>query len=184
MPLFNLVLLGGGFDPASWAILITAVSTGVGTIIASFANRKAIDNASHRASQSAQNVADKLTENQKTVASTFQESQERTHTQISNLSAITDKIEQLANGNLHDITQSLADANEKISELKSQYNQEIVAELQKQKDAFRNLHDLINDVRYRQHELANFLNEVGIEYQLRPLKSSPPNDSPDDPVSL
>lgn len=176
-----MLTLNGGFDPASWAILITSITTGVGTILTSLSNRKAIEKASDTAVQSAQHVAKKLTENQIAVAKKVDETNHNTHSQMSRISEIassiketTMTIQEVTSGNLFRMTQALDDANAKINDIKGRYNIELVTELQSQKRALEELNALINDVRLRQHDFANYLNEVGLNYQLRPLVNAKP----------
>lgn len=177
--------INGGFDPASWAILITSISTGVGSILTAIGNRRAIIHASNTAVESAKHVASKLSENENTVAKRFEESHREARSQITKISEIassiqnaTESISQATTGNLERMTQSLEEANQKITEIKSRYNIELINELQSQKSALENLNLLINDVRQRQHDFANYLNEIGLGFKLRPLENADPLPAP------
>ena len=88
----------------------------------------------------------------------------------------TDEIHATTNGNFNRVKEELRLANESIAKLQSQDDSRVVAILQRHQSVLSRLDMDISrlgiemkGVRQRQHDLANFLNEFGLNYQLTPI---------------
>lgn len=96
----------------------------------------------------------------------------------------TDDIHQLADGNFHRVSQELQAANESIAKLQNADVSEVVSILARHQGVLNRMDVDILDlaaevkaVRKRQHDLANFLNEMGLKYQLQPIPKGPDDAS-------
>lgn len=135
-------------DPAAWAVFVTACFAGIGNILAVIL-----------ASIKASNNSKILAEGQRNVAA-------GTRAQISELAETANKIHRLANGNLDAVNQKLDVANRKITELTAVGPSDAFIVINEKLDALTNQ---VAAIRERQHDLANFLNEKGLDFELKSI---------------
>ena len=138
------------FDPTTF---VAATLSGVGTIIS-------IIISSMRASRDAA----KISNNQVKAAEKIVETQNKVVT----LTETTDKIHTLANGNITELNNKLARANDKIAELSCQLipNSEILKGIAAKID---NITNEMAAIRERQHDLTNFIHAQGLAFKLKPI---------------
>jgi hypothetical protein len=136
--------------------VLGAIFAGAATIISSFALRKGNENG--KKADVANKKADAIAEK-------------------------TEDIHRLADGNLSRITEDLRVANENISNLKGLDDKRLITILERHQTILNRLDgdmcqltDEVKSVRERQHDLANFLNGIGLKYELKPIESKPSGD--------
>ena len=141
-------MMFANLDPAAWAVFVTACFAGIGNILAVIL-----------ASIKASNNSKILAEGQRNVAA-------GTRAQISELAETANKIHRLANGNLDAVNQKLDVANRKITELTAVGPSDAFIVINEKLDALTNQ---VAAIRERQHDLANFLNEKGLDFELKSI---------------
>ena len=88
----------------------------------------------------------------------------------------TDEIHRLADGKLSRITEQLRAANENIASLQGLDESKLIGVLESHQAVLTRLDsdvaqlsEKVDTVRERQHDFANFLQQMGMKFQLRPL---------------
>jgi len=88
----------------------------------------------------------------------------------------TDEIHRLADGNLSRITEDLKEANKNIANIHGLDDDRLIAVLERHESVLSRLdgdvaglRQEVRGVRERQHDFANFLNELGLKFDLRRL---------------
>ncbi len=96
----------------------------------------------------------------------------------------TEEIHSMTNGNFYRVKEELRLANESISKLQTQDDSRVIAILQRHQVVLTRMDGDISQltvelkgVRQRQHDLANFLNEMGLKYDLAPIPKRGPEDA-------
>jgi hypothetical protein len=144
------------FDPAAWSTLVTALGVGVVSVIGSLNITKKLD-------KNQSNVEITLAQNHVT----DMQSRQDIHGQLTDLTSTTEKIHDLANGNLSKLNSRLEEANAKIEALSGlSPNFKILGDINLKLDKLSS--DLVT-IRQRQHDLADFIHEQGIAFQLKSL---------------